>query len=119
TFVYLKVDHWRCGWSEQINNVPEEGPLFAGQDQGILPPEEGEITDEMFLSAFYQKNSIVGLQATMTHAMGNCMRMCIPPTLRGKQKYPKNYCLQMMKNRNFTSDNSKNKPSLYRVNPLA
>jgi ferredoxin len=99
TFEYLKVDHWRCGWSEQVNNIPEEGPMFGGQTEGILPPEEGEITDKMFLSAFYRKNDIAGPQAAMTHAMGNCMRMCIPPTLRGKQKYPKNYCLGLMKKR--------------------
>ena len=101
TFEYLKVDHWRCGWSEQINNVPEEGPAFSGQTTGILPPEDGEITDEMFLQSFYKKNSLAGPQASMTHAMGNCMRMCIPPPLRGKQKYPKNYCLKMMKQRAF------------------
>ncbi len=102
TFEYAKVDHWRCGWSEQINNIPEEGPAFAGQKIGILPPDEGEIDDKQFLSAFYAKNAEEPFQAPMTHAMGNCMRVCIPPHLRGKQKPPRNYCRQMMKKRSFS-----------------
>ncbi len=115
TFEYAKIDHWRCGWSEQINNIPEEGPAFAGQKNGILPPEEGEITDEMFLNAFHQKNSEAGAQSSMTHAMGNCMRMCIPPTLRKSQKYPKNYCLKISKQRLSKEGNDKFSPTKYTI----
>jgi len=85
TFEYGKVDHWRCAWSEQTNMIPEEGPACSGQTVGVAPPE-GEITDDCLLEAFYDKCHKVGLQADMTHAMGNCMRVCIPPPLRGKQK---------------------------------
>lgn len=92
TFEYAKVDHWRCAWSEQLNMIPEEGPAYSGQDEGIMPPEEGEITDDMILQNFYSKCNSVGFQASYTHAMGNCMRMCIPPHLRGKQKLPKQFC---------------------------
>jgi len=42
----------------------------------------------MFLQAFYKKCGEVGLQAGMTHAMGNCMRVCIPPHLRGGIQKP-------------------------------
>ncbi len=116
TFEYAKVDHWRCGWSEQVNNIPEEGPAMGGQEIGVLPPEEGEITDEMFLSAYYGKNNLAGFQAGMTHAMGNCMRMCIPPPLRGKQKLPENYCRKMMGKREFIDDGGdRTKPRRYKV----
>jgi ferredoxin len=92
TFEYAKVDHWRCAWSEQVNMIPEEGPAYAGQDKGVAPPPDGDIDDAMFLDAFSRKNRIVGLQGGMTHAMGNCMRVCIPPTLRGKQAPVEDFC---------------------------
>ncbi len=88
TFEYAKVDHWRCAWSEQTNMVAAEGPKYFGREVTIMPPEEGEITDEMLLSAFYEKNKRAGLQAGMTHAMGACMRVCAPPHLRGKKAHP-------------------------------
>jgi ferredoxin len=114
TFEYAKIDHWRCGWSEQINMIPEEGPAYAGQDEGIMPPPEGEITDEMFLQSFYKKCHTVGLQAGYTHAMGNCMRMCIPPTLRGKQKLPKLFCKDSLKTYE-NPDRTKAEPGIYKT----
>jgi len=86
TFEYAKVDHWRCAWSEQLNMVPEEGPACAGQAQGVLPPATGPVDETVMLQSFYDKCNTVGLQAAMTHAMGNCMRVCIPPHLRGTQQ---------------------------------
>ncbi len=87
TFEYAKVDHWRCGWSEQMNMVAEEGPRYFGQTKTYPPPAEGPISDEQILEAFYRKNREVGLQASMTHAMGACMRVCTPPHLRGKDRF--------------------------------
>ena len=87
TFECIKVDHWRCAWSEQLNIIAEEGPTYFGQDETIMPPETGEITDEMILQAFYEKNRRAGLQAGMTHAMGACMRVCTPPHLRGLKSH--------------------------------
>lgn len=92
TFSYARVDHWRCAWSEQLNLVPEEGPAAAGQQDGLLPPPDGPITDDLILAAFARKNAAAGLQAGMTHAVGNCMRRCIPPTLRDRQTMPPDYC---------------------------
>lgn len=86
TFQYAKVDHWRCAWSEQLNMVPEEGPACAGQSYGVAPPADGPVDETVMLHTFYEKCHTAGLQASMTHAMGNCMRVCIPPHLRGTQQ---------------------------------
>lgn len=86
TFQYAKVDHWRCAWSEQLNLIPEEGPACAGQTYGVLPPATGPVDETVMLNTFYAKCHAAGLQAAMTHAMGNCMRVCIPPHLRGTQQ---------------------------------
>jgi len=88
TFEYAAVDHWRCAWSEQVNMIAEEGPKYFGQERSYFPPEEGPISDELFLKTFYRKCDEVGLQAGMTHAMGACMQVCKPPHLRGKKGHP-------------------------------
>jgi len=87
-FEYATVDHWRCAWSEQVNMIAEEGPKYFGQEKSFYPPEEGAISDDLFLKMFYKKCNEVGLQSEMTHAMGACMRVCTPPHLRGQKKHP-------------------------------
>ena len=88
TYEYATIDHWRCAWSEQTNMIAEEGPKYFGQEKSFPPPPEGEVNDEMLLGTFYRKNAEVGLQASMTHAMGACMRVCTPPHLRGQKAHP-------------------------------
>ncbi|MCD6416854.1 MAG: hypothetical protein J7M08_09205 [Planctomycetes bacterium] len=92
TFKYAKVDHWRCAWSEQVNLVAQEGPEYFGQEFTEMPPEDAEVNDENLLAALHRKWESAGIEAG-SHVMGACMRVCVPPHLRGWRAYPKEHLL--------------------------